>query len=127
MGGFVYHSAAFVGGLDENRTVGFSRADRCRSARAAGQCGGQNHRRHAWRPSTAVAVLCRHTILCRHTKGLLRCRNLDVEINFAQSGAAVAQQLTGGAYDVVLSTGISDAIHAIDKGAALALPPTDIQ
>jgi NitT/TauT family transport system substrate-binding protein len=54
-------------------------------------------------------------------KGLFAAENLDVEINFAQSGAAVTQQLTGGAYDVVLSVGVSDAIHAIDKGAALAL------
>jgi len=54
-------------------------------------------------------------------KGFFAAENLDVEINFAQSGAAVTQQLTGGAFDVVLSVGISDPIHAIDKGAALAL------
>jgi ABC-type nitrate/sulfonate/bicarbonate transport system substrate-binding protein len=54
-------------------------------------------------------------------KGFFAGENLDVEINFAQSGAAVTQQLTGGAFDVVLSVGISDPIHAIDKGAALAL------
>jgi ABC-type nitrate/sulfonate/bicarbonate transport system substrate-binding protein len=54
-------------------------------------------------------------------KGLFAGEDLDVEINFAQSGAAVTQQLTGGAFDVVLSVGISDPIHAIDKGAALAL------
>jgi ABC-type nitrate/sulfonate/bicarbonate transport system substrate-binding protein len=54
-------------------------------------------------------------------KGFFAAENLDVEINFAQSGAAVTQQLTGGAFDVVLSVGISDPIHANDKGAALAL------
>ena len=54
-------------------------------------------------------------------KGFFAGEDLDVEINFAQSGAAVTQQLTGGAFDVVLSVGISDPIHAIDKGAALAL------
>jgi ABC-type nitrate/sulfonate/bicarbonate transport system substrate-binding protein len=54
-------------------------------------------------------------------KGFFASEDLDVEINFAQSGAAVTQQLTGGAFDVVLSVGISDPIHAIDKGAALAL------
>jgi ABC-type nitrate/sulfonate/bicarbonate transport system substrate-binding protein len=54
-------------------------------------------------------------------KGFFAAEDLDVEINFAQSGAAVTQQLTGGAYDVVLSAGVSDAIHAVDKGAALAL------
>src|SRR5580698_5442836 len=54
-------------------------------------------------------------------KGFFAAENLDVEINFAQSGAAVTQQLTGGAYDVVLSVGIVDPIHAVDKGASLAL------
>jgi ABC-type nitrate/sulfonate/bicarbonate transport system substrate-binding protein len=54
-------------------------------------------------------------------KGFFAAEDIDVEINFAQSGAAVTQQLTGGAYDVVLSAGVSDAIHAVDKGAALAL------
>jgi NitT/TauT family transport system substrate-binding protein len=54
-------------------------------------------------------------------KGFFATEDLDVEINFAQSGAAVTQQLTGGALDVVLSVGISDPIHAVDKGAALAL------
>ena len=54
-------------------------------------------------------------------KGFFAGEDLDVEINFAQSGAAVTQQLTGGAFDVVLSTGITDPIHAIDKGAALAI------
>jgi NitT/TauT family transport system substrate-binding protein len=54
-------------------------------------------------------------------KGFFAAEDLDVEINFAQSGAAVTQQLTGGALDVVLSVGISDPIHAVDKGAALAL------
>jgi len=54
-------------------------------------------------------------------KGFFAAEDLDVEINFAQSGAAVTQQLTGGAFDVALSVGITDPIHAIDKGAALAL------
>jgi len=54
-------------------------------------------------------------------KGFFAAQDLDVEINFAQSGAAVTQQLTGGSFDVALSVGITDPIHAIDKGAALAL------
>lgn len=54
-------------------------------------------------------------------KGFFAAEGLDVEINFAQSGAAVTQQLTGGSLDVALSVGITDPIHAIDKGAALAI------
>jgi NitT/TauT family transport system substrate-binding protein len=54
-------------------------------------------------------------------KGFFITENLDVEINFAQSGPAVIAQLTAGSLDVVLSVGVSDPIHAIDKGASLAL------
>jgi ABC-type nitrate/sulfonate/bicarbonate transport system substrate-binding protein len=54
-------------------------------------------------------------------KGLFAAEDIDVEINFAQSGAAVTQQLTAGSLDVALSVGITDPIHAIDKGAPLAL------
>src|ERR1700676_179076 len=54
-------------------------------------------------------------------KGFFASEDLDVEINFAQSGPAVAQQLTGGAFDVALSIGNDNAIHAIDKGAPLAI------
>ena len=54
-------------------------------------------------------------------KGFFAAEDLDVEINFAQSGAAVTQQLTGGSFDVALSVGITDPIHAIDKGASLAI------
>jgi len=54
-------------------------------------------------------------------KGFFAAEKLDVEINFAQSGAAVTQQLTGGSLDVALSVGINDPINAIDKGAALAI------
>jgi ABC-type nitrate/sulfonate/bicarbonate transport system substrate-binding protein len=54
-------------------------------------------------------------------KGLFAAQDLDVEINFAQSGPAVAQQLTAGSFDVALSIGNDNAIHAIDKGAPLAI------
>lgn len=54
-------------------------------------------------------------------KGLFAAEGLDLELNFAQSGAAVTQQLTAGSLDVALSVGITDPIRAIDKGAPLAL------
>jgi len=54
-------------------------------------------------------------------KGFFAAEGIDLEFNFAQSGAAVTQQLTGGSLDVALSVGITDPIHAIDKGASLAL------
>jgi ABC-type nitrate/sulfonate/bicarbonate transport system substrate-binding protein len=54
-------------------------------------------------------------------KNFFAGENLDLELNFAQSGAAVTQQLTAGSLDVALSVGITDPIRAIDKGASLAL------
>jgi NitT/TauT family transport system substrate-binding protein len=54
-------------------------------------------------------------------KGFFTAESIDLELNFAHSGAAVIQQLTAGSLDVALSVGITDPIHAIDKGASLAL------
>jgi ABC-type nitrate/sulfonate/bicarbonate transport system substrate-binding protein len=54
-------------------------------------------------------------------KGFFAAEGIDLELNFAQSGPAVTQQLTAGSLDVALSVGITSPIHAIDKGAALAL------
>ena len=54
-------------------------------------------------------------------KGFFAAEGIDLELNFAQSGAAVTQQLTAGSFDVALSVGITDPIHAIDKGAPIAL------
>jgi NitT/TauT family transport system substrate-binding protein len=54
-------------------------------------------------------------------KGLLNAEGIDLDLNLVQSGAAVTQQLTAGSLDVALSVGIANPIHAIDKGAPLAL------
>ena len=54
-------------------------------------------------------------------KGFLAAENIDMELNFAQSGAATIQQLTGGSLDVVVSVGCTDPMLAIDKGAPLAI------
>jgi NitT/TauT family transport system substrate-binding protein len=54
-------------------------------------------------------------------KGFFAAEGIDLELNFAQSGAAVTQQLTAGSLDVALSVGITDPIHAIEKGAPIAI------
>jgi NitT/TauT family transport system substrate-binding protein len=54
-------------------------------------------------------------------KGFFAAEGLDVELNFAHSGAGVVQQLTAGSLDVALSVGITTPMHAIDKGAPVAL------
>src|SRR5262249_16913182 len=54
-------------------------------------------------------------------KGMLNAEGIDLDLNLVQSGAAVIQQLTAGPLDVALSVGIANPIHAIHKGAPLAL------
>ena len=54
-------------------------------------------------------------------KGFLAARGIDMEVNFAQNGSAILQQLTGGSIDVVISVGLTEAMQAIDKGAPLAI------
>jgi NitT/TauT family transport system substrate-binding protein len=54
-------------------------------------------------------------------KGFFAAEGIDLELNFIQSGAAVVQQLTAASLDVALSVGITNPIHAIDKGAPVAL------
>jgi ABC-type nitrate/sulfonate/bicarbonate transport system substrate-binding protein len=54
-------------------------------------------------------------------KGFFAAENIDLKLTFAHSGAAVTQQLTAGSFDVALSVGITDPIHAVDKGAPVAL------
>ena len=54
-------------------------------------------------------------------KGFLAAEGIDLEINFAQNGSAILQQLTGGSLDVVISVGLTEAMQAIDKGAPLAV------
>src|SRR4029077_1127141 len=54
-------------------------------------------------------------------KSCFAAEGIDLELNFAQGGAAVTQQLTAASLDVALSVGITDPIRAIDKGASLAL------
>src|SRR5215470_6655486 len=46
---------------------------------------------------------------------------------FTPSSAALMQQLTAGALDAALSTGIVDPIYAIDKGAPIALTRLEIK
>jgi ABC-type nitrate/sulfonate/bicarbonate transport system substrate-binding protein len=54
-------------------------------------------------------------------KGFYAADNIDLELNFATSGASVIQQLTGGSLDAVVSVGLTEPLQAIDKGAPLAL------
>src|SRR5260370_38155571 len=70
----------------------------------AGSLGGQA-------PLWAIYVAVR--------KGFFAAEGIDLELNFAQSGAAVTQQPTGGSLCGAPSVGITVPIRAIDKGAPM--------
>jgi ABC-type nitrate/sulfonate/bicarbonate transport system substrate-binding protein len=54
-------------------------------------------------------------------KGLYAERDIKVDLIYVPSSAAVIQQLTAGALDVAMSTGLVDPIRAIDKGSPIAI------
>jgi NitT/TauT family transport system substrate-binding protein len=53
--------------------------------------------------------------------------DLQPDLIFVQSSAALVQQLTAGSLDFALSTGLADPIRAIDKGAPIAIVRIEIQ
>jgi ABC-type nitrate/sulfonate/bicarbonate transport system substrate-binding protein len=60
-------------------------------------------------------------------KGYYAAEDLQPDLVFIQSSAALSQQLTAGSLDVALSTGLADPIRAIDKGAAIAIVRIEMQ
>lgn len=60
-------------------------------------------------------------------KGFFTQAGLDLDMVFVPSSAAVQQQLTAGALEVAVGTGLVDPIRAITKGAAVALVRIDGQ
>jgi NitT/TauT family transport system substrate-binding protein len=54
-------------------------------------------------------------------KGLYAERDIKVDLIYVPSSAAVIQQLTAGALEVAMSTGLVDPIRAIDKGSPIAI------
>ncbi len=61
------------------------------------------------------------------TKGYFAAADLQPDLVFIQSSAALVQQLTAGSLDFALSTGLADPIRAIDKGAPIAIVRIEMQ
>src|SRR5712692_186058 len=61
------------------------------------------------------------------TKGYFAAADLQPDLVFIQSSAALAQQLTAGSLDLALSTGLADPIRAIDKVAPIAIVRIEMQ
>jgi NitT/TauT family transport system substrate-binding protein len=60
-------------------------------------------------------------------KGYFQAVGITPDIAFAQSNAAVIQQLTAGSANVSTNSGLVDPIRAIEKGAPLALIRLEVQ
>jgi NitT/TauT family transport system substrate-binding protein len=60
-------------------------------------------------------------------KGFFGEVGLKADVVFAQSNAAVNQQLTAGSTNFAINTGLVDPLRAIDKGAPLAIIRIEIQ
>jgi NitT/TauT family transport system substrate-binding protein len=60
-------------------------------------------------------------------KGFYAEQDLKVDLVFVQSSARTVQQLTAGALDITMSTGLVDPIRAIDKGAPIAIVRIEVQ
>jgi NitT/TauT family transport system substrate-binding protein len=54
-------------------------------------------------------------------------QDLKVDLVYVQSSAQTIQQLTAGALDITMSTGLVDPIRAIDKGAPIAIVRIETQ
>src|SRR5262249_13894021 len=60
-------------------------------------------------------------------KGFFATEGIAVDTVFAQSNAAVVQQLAAGSTNVATSTGLVDPIRAIEKGAPIGIVRVEIQ
>jgi NitT/TauT family transport system substrate-binding protein len=60
-------------------------------------------------------------------KGLFAAEDIAVDTVFAQSNAAVIQQLAAGSTNVATNAGLVDPIRAIEKGAPLAIVRIEVQ
>src|SRR5437764_6948468 len=59
--------------------------------------------------------------------GYFDAAGLDIDLVFAQSNAAVVQQLAAGSFDIAPSAGLVDPVRAIEKGAPEAIVRIVIQ
>jgi NitT/TauT family transport system substrate-binding protein len=60
-------------------------------------------------------------------KGYYDAEGIKLDLIFIQSSGAVMQQLAAGSLDAVLSAGLTDPIHAIDKGAPMSIVRLEMQ
>jgi ABC-type nitrate/sulfonate/bicarbonate transport system substrate-binding protein len=60
-------------------------------------------------------------------KGYYAAENIELSLLFVQSSGAVLQQLAAGSLDTVLSAGLTDPLHAIDRGAPISIVRLEMQ
>src|SRR3954469_1848900 len=60
-------------------------------------------------------------------KGYYAAENIELSLIFVQSSGAVMQQIAAGSLDTVLSAGLTDPLHAIDRGAPISIVRLEMQ
>jgi NitT/TauT family transport system substrate-binding protein len=60
-------------------------------------------------------------------KGFFAAEDLQVDLVYVQSSAALVQQITAGALNICMSTGLVDPIRAIQMGASIAVVRVEVQ
>ncbi len=60
-------------------------------------------------------------------KGFYAAENLDVDIVYVQSSAALVQQVTAGSIGVSISTGLADPLRAVGMGAPISIVRIEVQ
>jgi ABC-type nitrate/sulfonate/bicarbonate transport system substrate-binding protein len=60
-------------------------------------------------------------------KGFYAAENLDVQILYVQSSAALVQQVTAGSIGVSISTGLADPLRAVGMGAPISIVRIEVQ
>ncbi len=60
-------------------------------------------------------------------KGFYAAENLDVDIVYVQSSAALVQQVTAGSIGISISTGLADPLRAVGMGAPISIVRIEVQ
>jgi NitT/TauT family transport system substrate-binding protein len=60
-------------------------------------------------------------------KGFFAAENLDVDIVYVQSSAALVQQVTAGSIGISISTGLADPLRAVGMGAPISIVRIEVQ
>jgi NitT/TauT family transport system substrate-binding protein len=66
-------------------------------------------------------------VLIAREKGFFAAEDLNVELSYVQSSAALVQQVTAGSLGICISTGLADPLRAVSMGAPISIVRIEVQ